>query len=257
MYRAFKSELLKLRRPTMLLGSFGVMVALAVLGVIITISRAGSGPEAVSIASLSAPDGFATGMQRASELLGIVALGVVAVAVAQDYSTGLLRSMLVREPRRLRLLAGKLIADIGYTVVAVLVGLAVAFGVALAIAPSKGIDTSAWLHSGLTTTLAQFGAEGLLALGFGVFGAVLAIVFRNPATAVIVGFAWSLPIEGLLGRTWNSLEQWLPVHQLDVIAARGHGPDYSLATALLLASGFVAAGIAASATLFHRSDVTA
>jgi len=255
MFRAFRHELLKLRRPTMLLGSFGVMSALALLGVVITITRAGTGKADVTLASLSQPDGFAVMMQRGTELLGIVALGVVAIAVAQDYSTGMLRSMLMREPRRLRLLAGKLAADLLYTTAAAVTGLAVAFVVALAIGPAKGVDTSQWLHSGLLTTAAQFGAEALVALGFGIFGAVLAILLRNPATAVIVGVAWSLPVEGLLGRVWSSLEQWLPVHQLGIIADRGQGA--TLSTALLLTAGFAAAAVVASGAIFRRADVIA
>jgi len=255
MFRAFRHELLKLRRPTMLLGSFGTMSALALLGVVITITRAGTGRADVTLASLSQPDGFAVMMQRGTELLGIVALGVVAIAVAQDYSTGMLRSMLMREPRRLRLLAGKLAADLLYATAAAVVALAVAFVVALAIGPAKGVDTSQWLHAGLLTTAAQFGAEALVALGFGVFGAVLAIVLRNPATAVIVGVAWSLPVETLLGRVWSGLEQWLPVHQLGVIADRGQGA--TLSTALLLAAGFAGAAIIASGALFRRADVLA
>ena len=255
MTRAFRHELLKLRRPTMLLGSFGVMVALGILGVVITFSRAGNGQGNISIASLSQPDGFAASLQHATELMGIVALGVVAVAVAQDYSTGLLRSMLMREPRRLRLLAGKLSADLAYTVAAAVVAMFAALGVALLLGPSRGIDTSQWLHAGLATTFAEIGAEALVALGFGIFGAVLAVVLRNPATAVIVGVAWSLPVEALLARTWNSLEQWLPVHQLSVIASRGQ--DASLSTALLVGAGFAAAGALVSATLFRRSDVVA
>ena len=257
MMRTFRSELIKLRRPGMVLGSFGAMAALMLLGVVITLTRATSGRGEVSIAALSQPDGFAVMMQRATDFLGIVALGIVAVAVAQDYSTGLLRSMLMRQPRRLRLLAGKLAADLAWTVLAVAVALVVAFAVAMAIGPSKGIDTSQWIHSGLVTTAAQFGADLLVALAYGIFGAVLAILFRNPTTAVIVGFAWSLPIEGLLGRVWSSVENWMPFHQLGIIGARGVGPDYSLATALLLASGFAAAATVLSATLFQRNDVTA
>ena len=257
MTRAFRHELLKLRRPTMLLGSFGVMTAIAILGVILTMARAGTGRADISIATLSQPDGFAAMMQRGTELLGIVALGIVAIAVAQDYSTGMLRSMLMRQPRRLRLLGGKLAADLAFTVAAMAVAMLVSFGVALAIGPSRGVDTSQWLHAGLLTTVAQFGAELLITFAFGVFGAALAIVLRNPATAVMVGVAWSLPVEALLGRLWSSVENWLPVHQLTIIGARGQGPDYSLATALLLASGFVAAAIALTGTLFQRSDVTA
>jgi ABC-type transport system involved in multi-copper enzyme maturation permease subunit len=255
MVRAFRHELLKLRRPTMVLGSFGAMIVLALLGVVITVTRAGNGRADVSLASLSQPDGFATMLQRATELLGIVALAIVAIAVAQDYSTGMLRSMLMREPRRLRLLAGKLAADLAFTVAAVAVALLVAFGVAMLIGPSRGIDTAQWVHAGLGTTLAQFGAELLVSLGFGVFGAALAVVLRSPATAVIVGVAWALPVETLLGRVWSGLEQWLPVHQLEVIASRGS--DATLSTAFLLAAGFVAAAACLSTTLFVRSDVTA
>jgi hypothetical protein len=252
MVRAFRHELHKLTRPTMLLGSFGVMVALGVLGVVIGFSRAAS---AGALASLSQPDGFATSLQKATVLLGVVSLGMVATAVAQDWSTGMLRSMLVREPRRLRLLAGKLAADLGYTAVAVLAGLVVALLAALVVGPSQHIDTSQWLRSGLGTTLSQLGLEALVALGFGALGAVLAMILRNPTAAVIVGVAWMLPVEGMLTRIWSSLEQWMPAHNLTVIADRGAGG--SMATALLAAGGLVAAGIAASATLFRRGDVTA
>ncbi len=256
MTRAFRSELLKLRRSSMALGSFGTMAALALLGVIITLTRAGAGKASVSIASLNQPSGFADMMQRGTELLGVVALGVVAIAVAQDYSTGMLRSMLMREPRRLRLLGGKLLADLSFTVAAVVVAMVVAFVAALAIAPTRGIDGSQWLGSGLGTTLAQLGAEALVALGFGIFGAVLALVLRSPATAVIAGVAWSLPIEGLLSRVWSSLEDWMPVHQLSIIAGRGQD-NTSLATALLVAGAFAVGALIVSGTLFQRSDVTA
>jgi ABC-2 type transport system permease protein len=255
MVRAFRHELLKLRRPTMLLGTLGVLTAVAVLGVVVTLARAGSGEGGVSIASLSQPDGFATMMQRGVELLGIAALGIVAIAVGQDYSTGMLRSMLMREPRRLRLLAGKIAADLAFSVSAVVLALAVGFGAALLLGPSRGVDTSQWLHAGLATTLAEFGAVALAALGFGVFGAALAIVLRSPAAAVMVGVAWSLPVEGLLGRIWSDLDRWLPVHQLSVIADRGQ--TASLGTALLIAGGYVATAALVFGTLFRRSDVTA
>ena len=255
MVNAFRHELLKLRRRSMLLGAGGSMIAIAVLGVIITMTRATSGRGDVTIATLSQPDGFAAMFQQASPLIGIVALGIVAIAVAQDYSTGMLRSMLVREPRRLRLLAGKLAADLSFTVGWVAVALVVALGVGLAIGPSRGIDTSQWLNAGLGTTFAQIGADTLVALGMGVFGAALALLLRNPAPAVIAGIAWALPVESLLGRIWSSLAQWLPVHQLDVIAARG--TTAALGTAFLLTGAFVAFALVLSGIVFRRSDVTA
>src|SRR6516164_6549961 len=205
MIRAYKSEWLKLRRPGMILGGVGAMVAFAILGMVLAVLRADSGRGDLTIARLSQPDGFASIMQRTSDFLGIVALGIVAIAVAQEYSHGTLRNLLVREPRRLRLLGGKLLATLTFLVVAVLLATAAALVVGLLIAPSKGIDTSGWLGSGLRDTVGTTVDLGLATLGYGIFGAMLGLVLRSPAPAVIVGVAWMLPVESALTAAWSNV----------------------------------------------------
>lgn len=253
MARSFRSEWLKIRRPAMLLGPLA-MVAFAILGTILAISRADRGTGELTVARLSQSDGFAAMLQRNVDFLGIVAIGIVAIAVAQEYSHGTMRNLLVFEPRRLRLLAGKVAANLLFVVSAVTLAIAVALTVALLVAPSKGIDTSGWLHAGLGTTLAAIGDMLLAVLGFGLLGALLALVFRSPAPAVIAGVAWTGPIENLLTAAWQSVGHWLPGQQLAAIADRGNSVS-SYGWALGLSLAFAAVAVATGSTLFQRRDV--
>jgi ABC-type transport system involved in multi-copper enzyme maturation permease subunit len=256
MARAFRSEWLKIRRRGMLLGSAGAMTALAILGVVIVILRASSGRTAVTVARLSQPDGFAFLMSRAGDILGVVALGTVAIAVAQEYGYGTLRSILVREPRRLHLLGGKLVANLLFVAAGVAVAFVAALVTALIIAPSQGIDTSGWLGSGLGQTLTTAGDLVLAAVGFGLFGCLLGILFRSPAPAVIAGLAWALPVEGLLNSVWSSLGDWLPFRQLGVIIEQGSA-TVSYDHALVMGAAYALAACAVAAVLFRRRDVLA
>jgi hypothetical protein len=128
--------------------------------------------------------------------------------------------------------------------------------VALALAPGKGIVTSAWLGAGLGSTVSVIGNLALAAAGFGVFGALLALVVRNPAPAVIAGVVWIVPVENLLARAWPNVGHWLPGQQLAAIVAGGNSiSGYTWALALSLS--LVAAAVAASGALFRLRDVSA
>jgi hypothetical protein len=76
---------------------------------------------------------------------------------------------------------------------------AAAAGVAFALGPSKGIDTSAWTSS---TGLGDLGRTilhiYLASMGYGVLGTALAIILRSPALAVAVGVAYALPGEAII-----------------------------------------------------------
>lgn len=151
MLGAFTSEWVKLRRRSMLLWGFGGGLLFTVLATVITIERAqktfppGEGHHFhATVAQLSQPDGLVHGVVDVSNLVGIVALSLFAGAVASEYSQGTLRNLLVRQPRRVQLLSGKFLALVLFFGLAVLLAIGVAAGVAFALAPSKGIDTSAW-----------------------------------------------------------------------------------------------------------------
>jgi ABC-type transport system involved in multi-copper enzyme maturation permease subunit len=254
MIRAFRSEWLKIGRRSMLIGSLGALVGFTMLGVFLSVFRADNGRGALTIARLSQPDGFAQILQRGEEFLGVIALGIVAIATAQEYTHGTLRSLLTREPRRLRLLAGKTAANLLYVGAAVLVASVIALVTALIVAPHRGIDTSGWLGSGLGDTLSTMGNVVFAAVGWGVFGALLALVLRAPAPAVIAGVAWALPVENLLTSAWTSVGHWLPGQQLLAVAQRGNNVS-SYGWGLGLSVVFVIAAAVAGGALFRTRDV--
>src|SRR4029077_1690446 len=111
----------------------------------------------------------------------------IAIAVAQEYQHGTLRSLLVREPRRIRLLSGKLAANLVFVAAGVTLAFLAALTTALILGPSQGVDTSGWLGSGLGQTLSTGGSLILGTLGYGLVGCLLGVTLRSAAPAVIAG----------------------------------------------------------------------
>ncbi len=259
MIRAYRSEWLKIRRPAMMLGGAGAMIGFAVLAVVLTLSRLGSvggGPgEGVTAARVAASTGFATLMGASATFIGVVALAVCAVAVGMEYANGTLRNLLVRQPRRLRLLAGKLLALGSFLALAVALAAGAALAAALLLTPGHGISTAAWFTTAGVRSLFTTAGDLLLAtLAWGAIGAGLAAVLRSTAVAIAGGLAYALVVENLLSATWSGGKQWLPGQLIDAIA-RGGGPSVSYASALgLVGLYLLVAGVIVGA-LFQRRDV--
>lgn len=260
MSAAFRSEWIKLRRPRFLWGTLGAISAVAVLGTTLTILRVGRRDrgETISIAQLAQPDGLVQGLERASTLLGVVTLAVVAAAVTMEYSQGTLRNLLVAEPRRLRLLGGKYGALLTFIAVVVVAATAAGVATSFLLAPSKGIPTGAWTsRQGLTALGKGFTNVLLSAIGYGSLGVVFALVLRSPAAAISVGLAYALPVEALLSRVWSPASRWLPGQLLDTIASGGGESTVSYLVAGLRLVSYAVIAAAAVSALFHRQDVTA
>jgi ABC-2 type transport system permease protein len=262
MIRSFRSEWIKLRRPGMILGGAGTIVGFAILTVVLTLTTASTAPTdeggpggGLTLEQLAATDGLAAILATAATFIGVVALSVFAISIASEYSQGTLRNLLVRQPRRVRLLAGKLLALASLTTIAVLVAGVAAAGVALLVAPAQDISTSAWFSSaGWTALGAGLGNLLLATLGWGLLGTVLALVLRAPAAAVGVGLAYALPGELLVTAAWADGARWLPGQLLDTLAQGGTSAVTYGWAGLLLALYAVVAVVAAT-TLFTRRDV--
>ncbi len=260
MTNAFLSEWLKLRRRAMLLGGIGATVFVAGVATIAQILSAGQpgpgGGEAPrTIASLSEADGLTTGLTGAATLIGAVTLAVWAIAVANEYSLGTLRNLLVRQPHRLRLLAGKLTALASFTAVAVTLGAAVSVALAFALAPGKDIDTSAWLTSDGLGALASAWLNTVLAsVGFGLLGAALGTLVRAPAGAIGAGLAWVLVGESILSAAWEDVGRWLPGQLLQTVGAGGSSST-SYLSALVGATVVVGGLTAFGSYLFATREV--
>jgi ABC-2 type transport system permease protein len=257
MWAAFASEWIKLRRRTLLLSTFLGLAAAASLFVVLLFSQATAHGGIVTLHQLAQPNGLVIGVARAAMLLGVVAFGIAASQVASEYSLGALRQLLVRQPRRAVLLAGKMLGVISFLVLALCFAAVVALIVAVAAAHSRGVPTGAWFTgTGLDDLFRELGDLVLATIGYSVLGMALGQFVRSAVFAVIIGFAWLVAIENIVTRIVPSTEQWLPGASILAVASGGkEGVGYQ--HGLILGLIYVAVAITAAMTVFLRSDVTA
>ena len=260
MWAAFTSEWTKLRRPTLFFSTFLGLAFAASLFVVLMFSQATANGGLVTLHQLAQPNGLVIGVARASMLLGVVAFGIAASQVASEYSLGTLRQLLVRQPRRATLLAGKMIAVVTFMMLATAFAAVVAFLVANAMAQSRGVSTSAWFTgAGLGDLFNALGNIELAVIGYSILGLVIGQFLRSAVAAVIVGFAWLLVIEQfILTRIVPGAAPWLPGISLSTIAGGGN-TDFGITYGhgLIVAVSYIVVAIAAASITFARRDVTA
>jgi ABC-2 type transport system permease protein len=257
MWAAFTSEWTKLRRRTLFLSTFLGLAFAASLFVILMFSQATAHGGIVTLHQLAQPNGLVIGVARASMLLGVVAFGIAASQVASEYSLGTLRQLLVRQPRRAVLLAGKMLGTITFLVLALCFAAVVALFVAVAAAQSRHVPTSAWFTgTGLGDLFRELGDLALATIGYSILGMALGQFVRSAVFAVIVGFAWLVAVENIITRIVPGTAQWLPGASITAVASGGvEGVGY--AHGLILGAVYLIAAIAAAMAVFLRNDVTA
>jgi ABC-type transport system involved in multi-copper enzyme maturation permease subunit len=258
MRRVVASEWVKLSRKGML-AALGGVILVTILGAIITIltvssitstKRSGGGPfggrTSISFAQMDSSHGLADALGNAGTLLGVIIMGVVAASVAGEFSAGTLRNLLVREPRRAKLLLGKLLGLASAIALAVIVAAAFAVMAAVIAASSKGVPIHAWgSGSGIGAALGAVVELVVATMGWGVLGAILAIV---------VGVVYALPLESIIGAISNSVSRWLPGKLLAALAAGGNSTA-SLTAASWTIAIYAIVAIGLAVTLFTRRDV--
>src|SRR6202035_1615371 len=123
------------------------LAAAASLFVVLLFSQASANGGIVTLHQLAQPNGLVIGVARAAVLLGVVAFGIAASQIAGEYSLGTLRQLLVRQPRRAVLLAGKFLAVVVFMLGAVIVASLVATVAAFVMAHARHVPTAAWTSS--------------------------------------------------------------------------------------------------------------
>ena len=93
-------------------------------------------------------------------------------------------------------------------------------------------------------------------MGFTIFGLVVGLLFRSSVTAIIVGFAYLLPVEAVITRIAPHTATWLPGQLLQAIAAGGLAGT-GFAHSLVLSTVYVAIAGVIATVVFMRKDVTA
>lgn len=264
MNRVFSSEWLKIARPAIVLAWMSPVVLFAFMGTMFNLMDAATGAGefrgpfgiAPGLEQLASPDGWIIGIHSASSFIGLIALAIFATNIARDYEKGTIRILLVAEPNRVRLFAGKLLALSSLIVVITAGATVVTMLVSLALAPGQNIPVAAWLSwQGVRELLIGFTNISLATIIWGLIGGVLAIMTRSAAISISAGVGFLLIFELLIGQFAESVGTKLPATVLGALASGGNFTvEYS--TAILLSLAYGAASIILAALIFIRRDVT-
>ena len=262
MIRIFRAEWTKLRRPTLLLGTFaaatffsGLFSALLFLLIDNPNGNADRG-RVVTREMLELPRGVVQGFNSISGLLGIIALCIFAAQTAQEYTYGTLRNLLVREPRRLRLLIGKLASMAAFAAIMVLLALVTSITAQLIFAPGKNVSTAQWFTEEGLRYISQSVINVFIAtVMFGIVGMVLGILLRSPITSISIAVVWILIIESLLTALRPSVEKWLPGALLSAVG-QGGSMTLEYQRSLIASSLFIAVISVIATALFVKRDVS-
>jgi hypothetical protein len=258
MTTAIRAELAKVANRRILGAGMLVALAFAVVATVSVFLAAGTGPSdgrTATLGSLAGAGGGTEAFAIGASFVGLLVLVVFAINFTGEFSRGTMRTLLMREPRRLTLLAGKMTALLAVAAAIALTAAALTWIASLAIAPSQGVSTSDWFTWDAVSENIENVGSGLLAIGgWAALGAALGVVLRSAPIALAVGVAWAGPFEHITQNAWSGAGSWFPGLLLESVAAGGT-PDASLSRALALDLVYVAAGVALAAIAFRRRDV--
>jgi hypothetical protein len=162
----------------------------------------------------------------------------------------------MRQPHRLRLLAGKLLALLAFVTAFLFVTEVLTWVVSAMVAPSQDVATSQWYTAaGFGEALADLARAVFGAAAWMTFGTVIAVIARSTPLALGIGIAWAGPFEHITQDSWSGANRWFPGLLLEAVAADGTN-EVTFARAIAVASVFLVAALAASLTIFARRDVT-
>jgi len=257
---SFHSEWIKLRRRRLWYGTYAAITGVVVLTTMVTIVGANNAVDhhrGPTLAELSRASGLGLGLTDSAILLGAVSLAVAAAQFGGEFTHGTLRNLLVRQPRRLHLMGGKVLAVLLFLVGALMVAAVIGLGAAFAMAHARGIDTSVWTSgTGLSDLGVALGDIALSVCGFATVGMILGVLLRSSVIAIAAGLALLLPVETILTNAVPGTARWLPGQLLNAIASGG-SLHADFGTAIVTITVYFLVAIGATALVFVRRDVTA
>jgi ABC-type transport system involved in multi-copper enzyme maturation permease subunit len=209
---------------------------------------------------LALSSGITIGFSNSAGLLGLVALCVFAAQTAQEYTYGTLRNLLVREPRRIRLLLGKYLAMSIFALISVIISAITSVALAFALSGTAKVETAAWQTAQARMDLIEtFGNVLISTIGYGTIGMVLGLVLRSPISSISIGVGWLLVVESIVSIAWSPSADWLPGSLLGIVAAGGSplgvSETLSYTEALMRVSALLLVAALATLFTFRRRDV--
>jgi ABC-2 type transport system permease protein len=258
----FKAELLKLRRRRVAVAVALSALAFAVIAstaVFLSATDAGEpgSQRGATVESLGQAGGATEAFSIGTSFAGILVLVLFIANFAGEFSHGTFRTLLMRQPRRIGLLAGKITALLALAAVVLALAEIMTVAASAAIAPTQDISMASWFGAdGIGEAAGDYATALFGVAAWASLGMALAIFVRSIPVALGIGIVWSGPFEHLLEDAWTTAGQWFPGLLLEALAAGGTA-DVSPTRALVLVSVYVAIAVSAAAVVFARRDVTA
>jgi ABC-2 type transport system permease protein len=259
MIRALRAELVKIRRRRVLVVTALAVVVFAVGGATIVLTAAEPAAAAtpgrgLTLEALADAGGGTAVFRTAASFAGFFMFVVFVGAVAVEFGRGTFRTMLLRQPRRLRLLAGKMTGLLAFAAAVLLATELLTWVAARLLAPSQGVATGSWVSlAGFAQGLTDYLAVLFWVAGYAVLGMTLAVLARSVAVALAIGIAWAGPFEHLLQDAWDPASRLFPGLLLEAFVAGGT-PDVSATRSLVTVAAYMAAGALVAGTTFVRRD---
>jgi ABC-2 type transport system permease protein len=260
MIRSFKAELLKLRRRRVAVVATAGALAFAVIAstaVFLSATKTtGSGARGATIESLSRAGGATDAFALGASFVGLLVLVLFIANVAGELSQGTIRTLLMRQPRRLALLAGKMAALLAFVAGVLMLAEVLTVAASAAIAPSQDVATNSWYGlDGLAEAASDYASALLGVCAWALLGMAIAVFVRSIPVALGIGIVWAGPFEHIVQDSWTSADRWFPGLLLESLTAGGTD-DVAFGRALALIAVYVAFAVGAAAVMFARRDVT-
>lgn len=261
MRNVLRAELATLVRGRVLVATGLATTAFAIVTALATFLSAepAAGPSqgrGATLESLAEPGGGTEAFSLGVSFAGLFVLVAFITRLAGEFSHGTLRTVLMKEPRRLRVVLGKVVALVAFMAAVLLVAEALTLLASVSIAPSQDVDTAAWYSlDGFGAAAGDYAAALAGMSAWALYGMTLALLLRSVAIAVGVGVAWAGPLEHLTAESWQAADRWLPSLQLEALAAGGTN-DLSYQRPLLLTAIYVALALAVGLLTLNRRDIS-
>jgi len=262
MISMFKAELLKLRRRRVAVAvgaSALAFAAIASIAVFLSATEAGTpgSQRGATVESLGQAGGATEAFSIGASFAGILVLVLFIANFAGELTQGTFRTLLMRQPRRLGLLAGKMAALLAFAAIVLALAEILTVAASTAIAPTQDVSTASWFGiDGLSEAAGNYVTALFGVAAWASLGMALAIFVRSIPVALGIGIVWSGPFEHLLQDAWTAASQWFPGLLLEALAAGGTA-DVSTTRSLTLVALYVSAAVIAAGIVFARRDITA
>jgi ABC-2 type transport system permease protein len=261
MRNVVRAELGTLARRRVLLAMVLASAAFAVVSSLATFLSAETAPgpaegRQATLESLADPGGGTEAFSLGISFLGLLVLVAFTTRFAGEFSHGTLRTVLMKEPRRLRVVLGKFVALVAFMATVLLLAEALSFIASIVIAPTQDVDTANWYGlDGIGDAAGDYAAALAGTSAWALYGMTLALLLRSVAIAVAAGVAWAGPLEHITAESWQAADRWFPGLQLETLAAGGTS-DLSYERALLLTAIYATLAVAAGLFTLIRRDIS-